>query len=625
MTTTPDAELVNTLLEQYGRELYRAGCPYNHYAETVNAVQSRRPRLRRCLQPAWDLAYAWLRQEPPSHSLALPWQALLSLLTSAWMWGWSREAGVVALSWGGVTRIGEVLSACWRDLVLPIDVDYSINYALLQIAEPKTRYRCARRQIAKLDHPQLLQVIEVASAHLAPSQKLWPASGQTMRGRFQKLLKANSLLELPEGISKGIDVASEDSELARRRGRWIPTKIMEIYVQEAWAVQFLPHLPAKVKSKFLQATVKRARLPVLMRPKGSWTGVRKQRQTRMQAIEELKATVRGQQAQMSILSRRQVQLREEGEALRECLEASGALAPVRFLARLHRRRFAEVIKRHPGPWPGSLDAVMQIRELALATAASAGAASVAPLAAASRALRAGVGSMLSEFPALFPSQVYAIGGADSGAETLSSVEKFDSKSCVWETVSPLAEPRESCAAVAANSMIYVLGGVNAESQCLNTVECFSPQTGTWEPMPPMRHARAAAAAAACGGQVYVIGGRDGFQCLDSVERFDPVARRWRLQASLRSARLGAAACVLGGGIYVIGGKGGGRVLDSVERLEHENSFWEILPSLHARRYRCASAAAHGRVYRFDPATGTWEPLPPMKVPRKFCGAATCRD
>lgn len=42
-------------------------------------------------------------------------------------------------------------------------------------------------------------------------------------------------------------------------------------------------------------------------------------------------------------------------------QASGALAPVRFLARLHRRRFAEVIKRHPGPWPGSLDAVMQIR------------------------------------------------------------------------------------------------------------------------------------------------------------------------------------------------------------------------------------------------------------------------
>ena len=48
MTTTPDVEMVNTLLEQYGRELYGAGRPYNHYSETVNAVQSKRPRLRRC-------------------------------------------------------------------------------------------------------------------------------------------------------------------------------------------------------------------------------------------------------------------------------------------------------------------------------------------------------------------------------------------------------------------------------------------------------------------------------------------------------------------------------------------------------------------------------------------------
>ena len=48
--------LLNRLLELYGRELFRAGRPYNHYAETLNAVSSRRPRLRRCLQQAWNLA-----------------------------------------------------------------------------------------------------------------------------------------------------------------------------------------------------------------------------------------------------------------------------------------------------------------------------------------------------------------------------------------------------------------------------------------------------------------------------------------------------------------------------------------------------------------------------------------
>ncbi|CAK0848493.1 unnamed protein product [Prorocentrum cordatum] len=407
--------------------------------------------------------------------------------------------------------------------------------------------------------------------------------------------------------------------------------------------------------------------------------------SRAQALEELRALVRGQQAQIAALSRRQAQLREESEALRECLEASGALAPVRFLASLHRRRFAEVIKRHPGPWPGSLDTVMQIRELALATAAHAGAASVTALAAASRALRGGVGSLLSEFPALFPSQVYAIGGADERSETLGTVERFDSRSCVWEAGPPLTEARESCASVASNGVLYVIGGVRSAGQCLASA---GPEKSKWEAMPPMRNARGAAAAVASAGFIFVIGGRDGFQSLDSVERLDPCARRWELVQPLRSARFGAAAAVLNGFAYVVGGKGGGRVLDTAERLDLERGPWEQLPSLHARRNRAAAAAAHGRVYvaggcdgswqtglrsverfdpetwawsilaplqvprwgaaavpaggsvcvlggrngggaltaveRFDPATGTWEPLPPMPTARRFFGAAACR-
>ena len=40
---TPDIELINLMLEKYGRELRRAGRPYGHYAETVNGVAARRP------------------------------------------------------------------------------------------------------------------------------------------------------------------------------------------------------------------------------------------------------------------------------------------------------------------------------------------------------------------------------------------------------------------------------------------------------------------------------------------------------------------------------------------------------------------------------------------------------
>jgi hypothetical protein len=49
---------INKLLVQFGRCLYAAGRPYNHYAETINALTSRKPALKRQVQEAWNLAFA---------------------------------------------------------------------------------------------------------------------------------------------------------------------------------------------------------------------------------------------------------------------------------------------------------------------------------------------------------------------------------------------------------------------------------------------------------------------------------------------------------------------------------------------------------------------------------------
>lgn len=250
-----DLDMVNLLLEKYGRELFKAGRPYGHYSELVNAVGSLRPRFRRSLQGAWDLAYSWLRHEPPCHHVALPWQPLVALLVTSFCWGWVRVAGVIALSWGALTRIGEVLAASRGDLVLPSDLGGTSDHALLQISEPKTRHRGARHQVARLDQPDLLKVIEAAFARLPKNARLWPFSGQTLRKRFYSLLGA---LKLPSGSDKaarGIDLGSlraggatwlldksEHPELVRRRGRWISAKIMEIYIQEASSAQFMPML-----------------------------------------------------------------------------------------------------------------------------------------------------------------------------------------------------------------------------------------------------------------------------------------------------------------------------------------------------------------------------------------------
>ena len=50
-------------------------------------------------------------------------------------------AGLLAIAWGGLARIGEVLSVKRPDLVLPKDFDKTAGFAPLAVKEePKTRF-----------------------------------------------------------------------------------------------------------------------------------------------------------------------------------------------------------------------------------------------------------------------------------------------------------------------------------------------------------------------------------------------------------------------------------------------------------------------------------------------------
>ena len=256
-----NVEEINASLSSYGKALYAAGRPYGHFAETINSIVSQKPVLRRNLQQAWDYAFAWVRAEPPTHHLACPWQALLAILSTALLWGWPRVAGVIALCFGGILRTGEVLNAFRYDLLLPQDTYGTNNFALLAISEPKTRYSAARRQCSKIDSPDLLRVLSVAFAGLSPRERLWPMSGQTLRLRFKAILSALNLTTVHPGMQP-LDLASlrpggatwllqvtEQSELVRRRGRWVTAKVMEVYLQEVSAARYLNCLDDLQKQK----------------------------------------------------------------------------------------------------------------------------------------------------------------------------------------------------------------------------------------------------------------------------------------------------------------------------------------------------------------------------------------
>ena len=258
-------EQINEALLLFGRRLYEAGKTYSHYVETINSIASFKPILRRQLQASWDLAFSWVREEKPSHHIAMPWQILLAILSVALSWGWLSVAGLLALGrgpWLGIViENSEMTHALRSDLLLPVDTFFSNRYALLALREPKTRFVSARHQSSKLDIPDLLSLVELAFSHLESHQRLWPFSDQTLRHRFADILKVLHLDAAALQCRKTLDLGSlrpggatwmmqtcEDSELVRRRGRWLNHRVMEIYIQEITSMQLLLPMSAAQRS-----------------------------------------------------------------------------------------------------------------------------------------------------------------------------------------------------------------------------------------------------------------------------------------------------------------------------------------------------------------------------------------
>ena len=253
------AERVAGLLVGYGQALFRGGHPYYKYSETINAVASAKPSTRRGLSYAWDLAFAWLTEEPHCHQKAMPVGVLLALFASALAWGWAVEAALFGIAWAGLLRPGELFAARRSDLVLPRDSAPGLSHALVVIQNPKTRGRAARHQSARIHPVDIIQVADIVFGHLPPTALLWRQSAATRRRRLEQLQQRLGLVEdgrqifdlssfRPGGATWMLG-STENSELVRRRGRWLSQRVMDIYLQEVVAITFLPSLSIDVRDR----------------------------------------------------------------------------------------------------------------------------------------------------------------------------------------------------------------------------------------------------------------------------------------------------------------------------------------------------------------------------------------
>ena len=193
--------------------------------------------------------------------------------------------------------------------------------------------------------------------------------------------------------------------------------------------------------------------------------------------------------------------------------------------------------------------------------------------------------------AVLDDKLYAVGGLrdvdENNFDTLSSAERYDPVLDAWEAVAPMAVARRGLAVAVLDGKLYALGGYDATTAgmtVLSSVERYDPVTNVWEEAAPMAEPRCLFAVAVLDGKLYAGGGGDHISRHDSVERYDPVTNAWEEVAPMAESRGNHAMVALEGNLYASGGLDWDEsLLATVERYDPRTNAWEeVAPMATAR-------------------------------------------
>lgn len=256
--------------------------------------------------------------------------------------------------------------------------------------------------------------------------------------------------------------------------------------------------------------------------------------------------------------------------------------------------------------------------------------------------------------ATYGGKLYAIGGGGPNFKSLNTVEVYDPEKNSWTFAREMPTLRSGAMAATIGGKIYVIGGgfkqPSGTFRFLSTVEIYDPQTDQWETGPDLLMTHDYPALGYLDERIYILGGHHpkateggpktdpGF---DFCERWSPGAAAWEEIAPLTVPRFALSALVLDGSLLAFGGVAftpeGFNNFDFIERYDPIKNGWikeehRRLPWPGAAIAACAvdrslyifggysTDFVHPRGARLDPATKTWEMLPPMPEARAATSA-----
>ncbi|XP_075688180.1 actin-binding protein IPP [Rhinoderma darwinii] len=234
--------------------------------------------------------------------------------------------------------------------------------------------------------------------------------------------------------------------------------------------------------------------------------------------------------------------------------------------------------------------------------------------------------------------LYAIGGYTrlqggrwSDSRALSCVERFDTFSQYWSTVSSLHQARSGMSAAILEGKIYVVGG-EKDSMIFDCVECYDPVSKQWTAVPSMNQPRCGLGVCSCHGAIYAMGGWVGAEIGNGIERYSPEENTWQIVGRMSVPRYNFACCERQGLIYVVGGiSHEGIELFSAEVFDPIAKRWTLLPPMGTRRAYLGVASLNDCLYavggwnerqdalntveKFSFEEEQWAEVAPMRIPR----------
>jgi len=258
--TTASAEALDDLLEQYAQACFNSGRSLHDFKETINAVVDLRPRLRGCLPAAWDSAWEWRARQPGLNRIAMPPSVVRAMAVVALHWGWTDLAALILIGFLGMLRPIELLALTVQDATFTTS-SRGLELLFVFIGSPKTRRLAARRQHVRIDDQLVVSALRRwwPCADGAAEQHLFLGTRGDFSLMFVALLRELGLDTAPgerltpaclrPGGATWLFHETDSPDLVRFRGRWLSTRMLEIYIQEVAGDTYMARLPAATRAK----------------------------------------------------------------------------------------------------------------------------------------------------------------------------------------------------------------------------------------------------------------------------------------------------------------------------------------------------------------------------------------